>query len=272
MSACRPSRVLDVVSVGLLRLNPTYGLISLLEVLGMSRNIELFNVFFGEEKINIFTESGKVLPDPNLIINIDNFLSFIYMEIESWKKHSSAVGMESYSLNNFEMAAKLLDEKNIRFYIKSVFNVSTYYVACYDALDKLKKQINLVNSKIEYPGRVRKFNKDDNLHNKIKYIRDKSFIHQDSEKINNEMNKRVVMSWTPTLSCSSDRVPNCEDYELFGGRWYVVINGNKTVSDIDITINGFLSFAESAANQLENYKETLIDYFVEIKKYKKSMG
>ncbi len=233
--------------------------------------MELSEMLLEYGNLKEYTADGELLPDPNLIWNIDHMTSFILMELDAWHEHRALFEERVQDAVDVMKIVELLKQENVRFYIKSLFNVATYYIACTHALEKLVSQLNKLSTRY-YKLRVKKpkLKIDEYFHAKTQFIRDKSFIHQDSEYIKNPMNKRVSMSWLPTVSHLSDKSPTCENYEFGSGKWYVVIDGSRKESDIDILITGFNEFATTAIEQINIRKDRVVNYYKEIEHAKKT--
>lgn len=228
--------------------------------------MELSKLLLKEGALREYTSDGELLPDPNLIFNIDHLASFIQMEIDSWRDHSHKINKilsESNELNYFSI---LFEETNVRVYIKSLFNLTTYYVACTKALEKLMRQLYKLSTE-HYSLHLKKpkFENDKIFQEKIQFLRDKSFIHQDSEKVENLMDKRLAMSWMPTLSYLTGQKPTCESYVFGSGKWMVQVNGIKKESEKDIAVIGFMSFSMKAQEQIELNKIKIVNYYSDIK-------
>lgn len=245
------------------RFNSKYALIHCY-VLGML--VELSELLLSEDGFKEWNYKGEILPDPNLILNIDHLASFVQMEQESWILHCKSVNSELSKASEPMDALILFETKNIRFYLKSLFDIATYYIACIQATDKLLTQLYKLSTEY-YELRIKKpkLEIDAVFHNKAQFIRDKSFIHQNSEKITNPMDKKTAMSWTPSLSCKSGTRPNCENYEFGNSKWWVKVNGIKTETEIDISITDLMEFASKASEQIEIRKIRIINYYNEIK-------
>ncbi|TKB58523.1 hypothetical protein [Ferrimonas aestuarii] len=102
---------------------------------------------------------------------------------------------------------------------------------------------------------------DMNFHNKVKFIRDKSFIHQDSKEISNPMDKRTAMDWTLRVSSKQGSSTTCESYRFGDGGWFVEVNGLRTQSSIDIQVTGFSDFCNKAIEQLNVRRKRASGYF-----------
>lgn len=228
--------------------------------------MELSEALLGEEELKVWTSEGELVPDPNLIWNIDHLASFVQMELDSWKIHCERVNNRLFETSEMMCSFVLYEKENVRFYIKSLFDIATYYVACIQALDKLLTQLYKLSSKY-YKLKVKKPKLEINkmFHEKAQLIRDKSFIHQYSEKMSNPMDKRAAMSWTPNLSYKSGSKPSCENYKFGDGKWWVKVDGVKTETEIDISINGLAEFATNAQEQIDIRKSRVICYYNEIK-------
>lgn len=228
--------------------------------------VELSKLLLGEESLKELTCNGELLPDPNLIWNIDHLNSFIQMELNAWQEHCEKVNNKLSEDPDTMSTAVLFKDENVRFYIKSLFDVSTYYIACVQALEKLITQLYKLSSQY-YKLSVKKpkLEIDKQFHEKAQFIRDKSFIHQNSEQISNPMNKRSAMSWFPMLSHKSGEKPTCENYQFGASKWWVKINGIKTETEIDISISGLNEFAKKAQDQIEIRKSRIVCYYNEIK-------
>jgi hypothetical protein len=233
--------------------------------------VELSELLLSDDGLKEWNHKGEHIPDPNLIWNIDHLASFIQMELDSWVLHCKRTDSDLSEITGPMDALILLKTKNIRLYLKSLFDVATYYIACVQAIDKLLTQIYRLSTQY-YQLRIKKpkLEIDTMFHNKAQFIRDKSFIHQNSEKIANPMDKRTAMSWTPNLSFKSGVKPNCENYKFGDGKWWVKVNGVKTETEIDISITGLVDFASKASEQIEIRKLRIISYYNEIK-HKKSL-
>lgn len=227
--------------------------------------MELAEVLLGDELLKLMTEKGELFPDPNLVWNIDHIISFIQMEIEHWDKHCSLIDAEILAKPSVFSSHILFDNLNVRVYLKALFDIATYYVACYQAIDKLMTQLYKLNYHFKSKLKKPKLEIDNQFHAKAQLIRDKSFIHQDSEKLLNSMDKRTAMSWFPTISHKNDETPSCEHYQFGGGKWWVMVNGIKTETEIDIVIHGLRDFSHTALEQLEYRKDRLLDYFEQLK-------
>jgi len=231
--------------------------------------VELSEFLLGERELKEWTREGELIPDPNLIWNIDHLASFIQMELDSWKMHCEIVDNRLAVTSEVMCSFILYEKENVRFYIKSLFDIATYYVACIQALDKLLTQLYKLSSKY-YRLKVKKpkLEIDQLFHAKAQFIRDKSFIHQNSEQISNPMDKRAAMSWTPNISYKSGDKPTCENYKFGDGKWWVKVNGIKTETEIDISTNGLVEFATKAQEQIEIRKSRVVHYYNEIKENK----
>jgi len=210
-------------------------------------SMKLSDVMLDNDPIKVWNAKGELLPDPNLIRNIDHLECFIEVEIEDWVAHSrlidSQLESESYPL----CVQALLSDKNVIRYVKTLFDITTYYVACAEALEKLMAQLFRVSSD-HYGLRLKKpkIKIDKAFHEKAKIIRNISFIHQDSKDTPNPMDKRMAMSWWPTINSKIGVKPTCSDYVFGGGKWWVKVNGVKTETEIDILVEDLLNYANSA--------------------------
>ncbi len=228
--------------------------------------MELSKNLLGDESLKVWTAKGELLPDPNLIWNIDHLVGFIQIELEQWKRHCIETEEQLKGAPDFIKGSELLKDTNVRIYTKTLFDISTYYIACVQALERLISQLYKISTEY-YQLRVKKPKLEINkiFHEKAQFIRDKSFIHQDSSQVSNPMDKRVAMSWTPTISYESGKAPDCESYEFGGGKWWVKVNETKTESKIDISISGVVSFATTALEQIELRKSRVVAYYEQIK-------
>ena len=228
--------------------------------------MELSKLLIGENSLREMTSGGELLPDPNLIYNIDHLSSFIQMELEAWNKHSKELANQLLQSPDVFGFALLLKEENARIYVKALFNVATYYMACVQALEKLIAQLYKIST-IHYELKVKKpkLAIDEVFHRKAQFVREKSFVHQNSEQIKNPMDKRTAMSWTPTIFQNKGESLNCENYQFGSGKWCVEINGSKTETEIDITIKGLVEFSEKSQEQIEIRKLRVVNYYNEIK-------
>ncbi|GAA4346045.1 hypothetical protein [Kangiella taiwanensis] len=245
--------------------------------------MELESKLLGCNQIKLFTREGKLLPDPNLIWNIDHLIAFIQITINSWDKHSEAVNHEikhkaQHDSSWINFKGKSADKKlyrdttlnqkiNERVYISSIFSVATYYITTFEAMEKLHNQLKTICQLQRYNIKKPKLYKNKHFHQKIKTIRNISFIHQDSTDEKNPMNIRTAMYWTPSISFKSNEIPTTEDYIFALGKWHQTINEEKTVTNIDIKIRGFTKFADTALEILEKNKSILSDYFYKIKEF-----
>ena len=232
--------------------------------------MELSKKLLDDESLKAWNAKGELLPDPNLIWNIDHLVSFIELELDLWKNHCIKTEEEIKDIHDAIKYTELLKDANLRVYIKTLFDISTYYIACVQALERLISQLYKISTE-HYQLKVKKpkFEPNNIFHDKVQFIRDKSFIHQDSSKVANTMDKRAAMSWTPTITHKNDEVPSCESYQFGGGKWWVKVNGVKTESEIDISISGITEFAKTALEQLEIRKSRVVVYYEEIKHNKK---
>lgn len=218
----------------------------------------------GENQIREFNERGELLPDPHLIFNIDHIFAFLEIELIQWKEHKARV---ENSLNVSDIAGStkiMFDDFNRRFYLKSLLSTCTYYLACVEAIEKLMNQMYRINNQNGYKLKKPKLPHDKCFHEKAKFIRNKSFIHQDSNEIPNPMDKRVAMDWNVLLSRKIDEPLGCEDYQFGHGGWWVEVNGVKTESHVDLKVSGFSSFCNTAIEQLNIRKQRAIGYFQQL--------
>ena len=197
--------------------------------------MELAKVLLDSEPMRETFRTGETFPDPNLIWNIDHLDYFIDIEIKSWKEHSKQLNKLLEDISEVEASELLFDEFNVRYYLKSLFSVATF---------------------------------DDNFHAKAKFIRDKSFAHQDSEKLDNIMDKRTATFWSPTISHKADAPATPEDYIFGGGKWHIEVDGVRTETEIDITVKGFNSFADKAKKQILIRKQRIAEFYNSIKSSK----
>ncbi|HGS5726975.1 hypothetical protein PO80_09320 [Vibrio parahaemolyticus] len=226
--------------------------------------MNLVNEMLGENQIREFNDQGELLPDPHLIFNIDHIFAFLEIELIQWEAHKARV--ES-SLNASDIAGStkiMFDDCNRRFYLKSLLSTCTYYVACVEAIDKLMNQMYRINNQNGYKLKKPKLLHDKCFHEKAKFIRNKSFIHQDSNEIPNPMDKRVAMDWNVLLSGKIGEPLGCEDYQFGHGGWWVEVNGVKTESSVDLKVSGFSSFCNAAIEQLNIRKQRAIGYFQQL--------
>ena len=230
--------------------------------------MELAKVLLDSEPMRETFRTGETFPDPNLIWNIDHLDYLIDIEIKSWKEHSKQLNKLLEDISEVEASELLFDEFNVRYYLKSLFSVATFYIACSSALDKLTTQLQKVNAYNKFGVRKPKLDIDDNFHAKAKFIRDKSFAHQDSEKLDNIMDKRTAMFWSPTISHKADAPATPEDYIFGGGKWHIEVDGVRTETEIDITVKGFNSFADKAKKQILIRKQRIAEFYNSIKSSK----
>ena len=228
--------------------------------------MELSKLLIGDEAIRELTIDGEALPDPNLISNIDHMTNFILMELDSWEVHSNRIEQKLHEISYQLKLAELFKDENVRLYIKSLFDIAVYYIACVQALDRLMSQLEKLSSeylklKIKKP----KLEIDKLFHSKAQLVRDKSFIHQDSNRMSSPVDKRVAMSWMPTVSHKNDESPNCESYIFGQGKWWIKVNGIKKTSEIDICISGIKEFATKALEQIEVRKTRVVSYYFSIR-------
>ncbi|OBP14411.1 hypothetical protein A5320_11585 [Rheinheimera sp. SA_1] len=238
--------------------------------------MELADVMFGDNNLTMQTQFGELLPDPNLIQNIDHLISFIAVELKNWSEHSAVLSEKLSTEPSHIRASYLMESSNVRFYIKALFNVSTYYVTCEDAITKLNTQLQILNKHYQLNQRKPKIDDKSDFHTKVKLIRNCSFIHQNTttftgqtDNIKGQMEKRKAMSWFPSLNWSAEEEPSCESYEFGTSNWYTSINGSKYESSIEISVHGFSQFAKSAIENLENKKVKLIEFYENMLNYKK---
>ncbi|WP_223669918.1 hypothetical protein [Kangiella shandongensis] len=243
--------------------------------------MELESELLGNNQIRFFTSEGKLLPDPNLIWNIDHFIAFIEITINNWDKHSIAINREIKKKalcdsSWFTFKGKISDEKiyrdttlnkriNERIYLSSIFSIATYYITTHAAIEKLHSQLGKICQINQYNVKKPNLRWDSTFHNKVKTIRHISFIHQDSDKEQNLMNIRSAMSWSPSISFKSNEIPTTEDYIFSPVKWHQTVNGERTETTIDIKVHGFTKFAHTALKTLEKNKVILSDYFYQIK-------
>lgn len=214
-------------------------------------------------QLRIVNELGELFPDPNLISNIDHMSAFVDIELECWLVHSRKIDLELKSSNEIQSTVIVFDELNTRIYLKSLLSVCTYYIACVEAIEKLMKQMYRINMQhrcgLKKPKLQDKV--DVEFHKKVRSIRNKSFIHQDSTEIPNPMDKRTAMDWNVTTSKKSGELSSCEDYCFGSCSWWVEVNGVKTEASIDIKVAGFSDFCTIAIEQLNIRKKRARDYF-----------
>jgi hypothetical protein len=228
--------------------------------------MELAKILLEPEPMRETVRTGEIFPDPNLVWNIDHLDYFIDIEMKSWKEHSKQLSTLLEDVSEFKASELLLDEFNVRYYLKSLFSVTTYYIACFNALDKLTTQLQKINTHNKFDVRKPKPVVDANFHAKAKFIRDKSFVHQDSEKLDNIMDKRTAMFWSPNISHKTDSPPTPEDYVFGDGKWHIEVNGIRTEAEIDITVKGLSSFADTAKTQILIRKQRIVEFYTAIKR------
>lgn len=228
--------------------------------------MKLSDVMLADDSIKAWNSKGELLPDPNLVRNIEYIESFIDLEIEEWSGHARIIDAQVASEVYPQCVGVLFRDENVIRYLKTLFGVSTYYVACAEAMDRLTTQLYKISTK-HYDLHVKKpkLNVDKVYHEKVKLIRNLSFIHQDSKETSNPMDKRSAMSWLPTLSSKAGVKPTSRDYVFGGGKWWVTINGIKTETEIDITVPDLSEYINNAKAQLFIRRNSLIGYYLDIK-------
>ncbi|MFA9276163.1 MAG: hypothetical protein ACEQSE_14970 [Candidatus Aquirickettsiella gammari] len=223
--------------------------------------MELEQTLLGQNAFRLTMENGQVLPDPNLIWNIDHMVGFIHIERKAWESHVKLVNL-TISESNTSPSIILLKKENVRVYMKGLFNVATYYITCVYALENLIKQLNKIKKITHCNSKPERLNENRDFHEKILKLRDKSFIHQDSNMVANEMNKRALMFWSPELVCANDESPNCESYTFGNSKWFIDCDGNKTETDLDIEIHGFTTFVDTVLSELDVRIKRIENYFL----------
>jgi len=227
--------------------------------------MKLSEVMLNDDPIKTWNAKGELLPDPNLIRNIDYLECFIELEIEEWGVHCRTID-EQLEAKSYPICIQLLlSDKNVIKYLKALFDIIVYYMACSEALEKLMAQLFRV-SVDHYGLRLKKpkLKLDQAFHEKTKIIRNISFIHQDSKDTSNPMDKRLAMSWWPTLSSKIGVKPTCRDYVFGGGKWWVKVNGVKTETEIDILVEDLFEYSTRCREQLSIRKNRLLEYYREI--------
>ena len=223
--------------------------------------MELEQTLLGNNQLKITKPDGQILPDPNLIWNIDHMIGFIQMELDAWKVHVRSVNAE-ISQAATPPSVILLKKQNVRIYIKSLFNVATYYISCVRALEQLIKQLHDIKKETGSKAKPEPINVNEIFHEKTLKFRDKSFIHQNSTKITNEMDKRTLMFWSPELTCLTNESPNCESYLFGNSQWNFESNGTHSETELNIEIRGFTDFASTALHELDIRKKRVEKYFM----------
>ena len=73
--------------------------------------MELEQTLLGENALRLTMEDGQVLPDPNLIWNIDHMVGFIRMEMKTWESHVNSINL-TISQSNTPSILILLKKEN----------------------------------------------------------------------------------------------------------------------------------------------------------------
>lgn len=198
-----------------------------------------------EPRLRITDSTGFVYPDPNLIFNIDHLISFIKLELDTWKEQSEQFRSRYGDQDKYLQSHHLCSNEHIRKHMKCLFSVSVFYITAFDAIDQLTSQLNYINRTLGTKIKKPSDNIDKVFFNKVKYVRDICFIHQNSSKEGNVANKRTAMTWTPTIKGQIDKDIDYSNYVFPGGNWYIKTNGIRLDSDLDIEVENLNEYTES---------------------------
>ncbi|OED44891.1 hypothetical protein ACH42_06365 [Endozoicomonas sp. (ex Bugula neritina AB1)] len=222
------------------------------------------NKDYKSNTFRITMSNGEVFPDPNLLNNIESLIDFIEITIFNWESHVEQVNRNIKGLGEHEKAIVLFEKRHVNIYTKTLFDICTYYISCYEAIKQLDYQLNQINKTTRAKKEKDEF--DYVLYEKVLYLRDRSFIHQNSTKEKNLANKRIAMNWTPTMSGKIGEPISCNSYKFGILKSWIKINDEKIVHDKDFEIHDLNSFAQDMKSQLQSKFERSIAFYINIKK------
>ncbi|MGR5129069.1 hypothetical protein [Photobacterium swingsii] len=204
---------------------------------------------------------NNVIPDHNLVYNIDHMIGFIELDLIYWQSHSERLEGELTDVSDIYRSGVLLKETNVRVFLKVLFNVVTCYIAAFDALEQLLHQLQRLNVHCNARISKPKLDKKNELYLRAKYIRNFSYIHQYSKNETCPLNRSAAMNWNIVISKPIEQVSNCDCYSF--GEWGVKSESGE--SNLDIGVINLRTFIGDLLFQLNKAKEDLVCFNREIK-------